>query len=363
MKLQTKNIKLKNMYSPENEQDPIEQDDEQGELFEHYHFDVDKGQSLLRIDKFLANRIEGISRSKIQAAADAGNILVNTKSVKSNYKIKPCDVISIVLPYPKREFELIPENIPIDVIYEDDDLVVLNKEPGMVVHPGHGNYTGTLINALLYKFKDLKGYNDGSQRPGLAHRIDKNTSGILVVAKNELSLNKLAKQFADRTIDRKYIALVWGNFNEKTGTVTGNIGRSVKDKLKMNVFADGSQGKHAVTHFKVVEDFHYVSVIECKLETGRTHQIRVHLEYIGNPVFNDDKYGGDRIVKGTTFAKYKQFIDNCFKIIPRHALHAKSLGFIHPTTGKYMHFESELPTDMADVIDKWRKYSNNFENN
>lgn len=351
------------MYSPENEQALIEQDDEQGELFEHYHFDVDKGQSLVRIDKFLANRIEGISRSKIQAAADAGNILVNEKSVKSNYKIKPLDVISIVLPYPKREFELIAEDIPLKIIYEDDDILIVNKDPGMVVHPGHGNYTGTLINALLYKFKDLKGFNDGSARPGLAHRIDKNTSGILVIAKNELSLNKLAKQFADRTIDRKYTAIVWGNFPEKNGTITGNIGRSLKDKVKMDVFPEGNLGKHAVTHYNVIENFHYVSVIECKLETGRTHQIRVHLEHIGNPVFNDDRYGGARIVKGTTFAKYKQFIDNCFTIIPRHALHAKSLGFIHPTTGKYMHFESDLPDDMAEVIEKWRKYSTSFDTN
>lgn len=351
------------MYSPENEEELIEQDDEQGELFEHYNFKIDKGQSLVRIDKFLVNHIEGISRSKIQAAADAGNILVNTKSVKSNYKVKPLDVISIVLPYPKKELAIIPEDIPLKIMYEDDDLLIVNKDPGLVVHPGHGNFTGTLINALLFKFKDLKGFNDGSVRPGLVHRIDKNTSGILVIAKNEISLNKLAKQFADRTIDRKYTAIVWGNFKEKNGTVTGNIGRSLREKVKMAVFPEGDYGKHAVTHFNVIEDFHYVSVIECKLETGRTHQIRVHLEYIGNPIFNDDRYGGARIVKGTTFAKYKQFIENCFEIIPRHALHAKSLGFIHPTTGKYMHFESDLPDDMADVIEKWRKYSTSFDTN
>lgn len=332
-------------------------DDGQDELFEHYSFNVDKGQSLVRIDKFLTSRIVNISRSKIQAAADAGNILVNKKSVKSNYKIKPNDYISVVLPYPKNELSIVPENIPIKILYQDEDIIVVNKDAGMVVHPGHGNFEGTLVNALLYLLKDCPGYNDGTIRPGMAHRIDKNTSGILVVAKNEIALNKLAKQFADRTIDRKYIAIVWGNFENKEGTIIGNITRHQREKLKMAVSEDETIGKHAITHYKVLEDYHYVSVVECKLETGRTHQIRVHFEYIGNPIFNDDRYSGNQIVKGTTFTKYKQFVDNCFKIIPRHALHAKSLGFIHPRTGKYMFFDSELPEDMTLVMEKWKKYS------
>lgn len=345
------------MFSEDFDIDVHDYDDGQDELFEHYSFNVDKGQSLVRIDKFLTSRIVNISRSKIQAAADAGNILVNKKSVKSNYKIKPNDYISVVLPYPKNELSIVPENIPIKILYQDEDIIVVNKDAGMVVHPGHGNFEGTLVNALLYLLKDCPGYNDGTIRPGMAHRIDKNTSGILVVAKNEIALNKLAKQFADRTIDRKYIAIVWGNFENKEGTIIGNITRHQREKLKMAVSEDETIGKHAITHYKVLEDYHYVSVVECKLETGRTHQIRVHFEYIGNPIFNDDRYSGNQIVKGTTFTKYKQFVDNCFKIIPRHALHAKSLGFIHPRTGKYMFFDSELPEDMTLVMEKWKKYS------
>lgn len=311
---------------------------------------------MLRIDKFLTNRMEGASRNRIQTAADAGNILVNGKPVKSSYKVKPLDRISIVLPYPVREVEIIPENIPLDIPYEDDDIIIVNKPAGMVVHPGHGNYSGTLVNALTYHLKDLPLFQSGDMRAGLVHRIDKNTSGILVIAKNERAHAKLAKQFFDHTIDRVYCALVWGNMESDEGTIIGNVGRSTKDRLKMAVYPDGSQGKHAVTHYKVIERLGYVNLIECRLETGRTHQIRVHMEYIGHPLFNDERYGGDRILKGTTFSKYKQFVENCFKLLPRHALHARSLGFIHPTTGQYVHFESELPEDMRTVIERWRNY-------
>ncbi len=332
-------------------------DPESQELYEHYRFVVDKGQSLLRIDKYLFNKLESISRTKIQSAASAGNILVNDISVKPNYKVKPEDIISIVLPHPPRELEIIPEDIPVNIVYEDDDIIVVDKEAGMVVHPGHGNYTGTLVNALTYHMKDLPLFQKGELRPGLVHRIDKNTSGIMVIAKTEFALNHLAKQFFDRTTERRYVSLVWGSFDETKGTVEGNIGRSLKDRMKMTVFTDETMGKPAVTHYHVMEPLGYVSLIECKLETGRTHQIRVHMEYIGHPVFNDDRYGGNTIVKGTTFTKYKQFVQNCFKIMPRHALHAKSLGFIHPTTKKKLFFDSEIPADMKAVIEKWRTYT------
>jgi 23S rRNA pseudouridine1911/1915/1917 synthase len=331
---------------------------ESSELFEHHRFTVDKGQSLLRIDKFLFNKIENISRSKIQAAAEASCILVNETPVKSNYKVKPADVISVVLPQPVYELQLIPQNIPLNILYEDDSLIVVNKEAGLVVHPGHGNYDGTLINGLMYHLKDYPLFQAGEMRPGLVHRIDKNTSGILVIAKTELALNHLAKQFYDRTSKRSYVALVWGSFSEPEGTIEGNIGRNLKDRLKMHVFPDGSEGKHAVTHYKVIENLGYITLIECRLETGRTHQIRVHMEYIGHPIFNDDRYGGDRILKGTTFSKYKQFVYNCFEIMPRHALHAKSLGFVHPVTKKEMFFDSEIPADMTKVIEKWKTYTN-----
>ncbi len=329
---------------------------ESQELFEHHNFKVDPGQTLLRIDKFLVNRIENTSRNKIQSAADAGNILVNSKSVKSNYKVKPGDVISIVMSYPRRELEIIPEDIPLDIIFQDEYLAVINKKPGMVVHPGHGNYSGTMVNAMAFHFKDSPLFAEGDERPGLVHRIDKNTSGIIVVAKTEMALNKLAKQFFDRTTDRKYIAIAWGSLPEKEGSITGNIGRSLKDRLKMEVFPDGDFGKHAVTHYKVLEELGYLTLLECKLETGRTHQIRVHLEHIKHPLFNDERYGGDKILKGTTFTKYKQFVQNCFKTLPRHALHAKSLAFDHPITGERMSFDSELPNDMVQTIDRWRKY-------
>ena len=326
------------------------------ELYEHYRIEVDKGQTQVRIDKFLVNRLENISRTRVQAAAAAGNILVNDQPVKSNYKVKPEDTISIVLPQPPREFELIPENIPLAIVYEDDDLMVINKAPGMVVHPGVGNFTGTMVNALMYYLKDNPLFGSGEIRPGLVHRIDKDTSGLLVVAKTELAVNRLAKQFFDKTTERTYHALVWGNLEEAEGTITGHIGRNPRDRKKMYVFPDGSEGKPAVTHYKVLEAFDYVNLVECRLETGRTHQIRVHFQYIKHPLFNDADYGGDQILRGTTFTKYTQFIRNCFAILPRQALHAKSLGFIHPTTGKKMFFESELPDDMKSVLEKWRRY-------
>jgi 23S rRNA pseudouridine1911/1915/1917 synthase len=330
---------------------------EQQELFEHFRFTADPGQSLLRIDKFLSDRIENSSRTRIQNAANAGNILVNNNPVKPNYKIKPGDLVQVVLPTPPREIELIAQDIPLKIIYEDDDVLVVNKEPGMVVHPAYGNYTGTLVNALMWHFKDLPLFNSGEARPGLVHRIDKNTSGILVIAKNEFALNRLSKQFFDRTTDRRYNALVWGVPEPPEGTIIGNIGRSIKDRKVMQVFPDESEGKNAITHYKVIENLGYISLIECKLETGRTHQIRVHLSHVKHPIFNDEEYGGDQIIKGTTFTKYQQFIKNCFKILPRQALHAKSLSFDHPVTGKRLSFDSELPEDMKLVIDKWRKYT------
>ncbi|MDR1895644.1 MAG: RluA family pseudouridine synthase [Prevotellaceae bacterium] len=332
--------------------------DDTGELFEHYKFRVDKGQSLLRIDKFVTSKIENMSRNRVQAAADANCILVNSKPVKSSYKVKPLDDISIVMPYEKRELELIPENIPINIVYEDKDVIVIDKEAGMVVHPGHGNYSGTLVNALLYHLEQqgTSALSEDERGGFLVHRIDKDTSGLLVVAKNIFAHTKLAKQFFDHTVKRKYIALVWGAFDEKEGTVSGYIGRCQQDRMKMRVFDEEENGKHAVTHYKVMEELGYVTLIECVLETGRTHQIRAHMEHIKHPLFNDNRYGGDKIIKGTTFSKYKQFVDNCFSLLPRQALHAGLLGFIHPNTGKEMIFESELPSDMTTVIERWRHY-------
>ncbi len=327
-----------------------------GELYEHFRFEVDPGQNPLRIDKFLVSRIENLSRNRIQNAAAAGNVLVNNKEVKSNYKVKPGDIISIVLAYPPREVELIPEDIPLNVLYEDDHIIVVNKEAGMVVHPGHGNYSGTLVNALAWRFRDLELFKSGEVRPGLVHRLDKNTSGIIVIAKTEIAMNRLARQFFNREIRRMYYALVWGNPDPPEGTISGNIGRHPVDRLKMHLFENGSEGKHAVTHYRVVERLGYVNLVECTLETGRTHQIRVHFEHMGHPLFNDEKYGGNRILKGTTFSKYKQFVQNCFKMLPRHALHAFSLGFAHPFTGEDMYFETGLPQDIKQVVEKWKKY-------
>ncbi len=319
---------------------------DQQELFEHYRFKVDPGQSALRIDKFLFTRMESTSRTRIQNAAAAGIILVNNNPVKPSYKVKSGDIIQIVLPNPPREIELIPQNIPVNIVYEDDDVVVVNKEAGMVVHPAYGNYTGTLVNALMWHFRDMPLFKTGDLRPGLVHRIDKDTSGILVVAKNELALNRLSKQFFDRTTDRKYIALVWGVPDPSEGTITGNVGRNIRDRKIMQVFPDSNQGKTAISHYRVIENLGYISIVECKLETGRTHQIRVHFSYIKHPLFNDDEYGGDQILKGTSFTKYQQFVRNCFKLLPRQALHAKSLAFDHPVSGKRLFFDSELPDDM-----------------
>lgn len=337
---------------------------EDGELYEHYRFEVDKGQSPLRLDKYLAIIMKNSSRSKIQAAADDGHLLVNGVAQKASYKIRPLDVVTMVMNRPKFTNEIIAEDIPINIVYEDDDLLVVNKEAGIVVHPGHGNYKGTLVNALTHHLKcqevvDEKMVEDSEMRAGLVHRIDKNTSGLLVIAKNLATHTHLAKQFFDHTTKRRYVALVWGNVVEDEGTIVANVGRALKDRLKMFVFEDGSDGKHAVTHYKVLERFGYVTLIECHLETGRTHQIRVHMGYKGHPLFNDERYGGDKILKGTTFSKYKQFVENCFAIMPRQSLHAQMLGFVHPTTGEDMYFECELPDDFKALIEKWRGYSSN----
>ncbi len=341
-----------------NEEIEFEEDEEVSpELHEHHRIQVDPGQELLRIDKFLMLRLPNSTRSKIQDAAKNGSILVNDKPVKQNYKIKPNDDISIVMPYPIRDIELIPENIPVEIVYEDDQLVVVNKPSDMVVHPGYGNYTGTLLNALAYHFDKLPSMPENYYgRPGLVHRLDKHTTGLVVIAKTEHALTHLAKQFFDRTTERRYWALVWGDIQED-GTVTGNLGRSLKNRKVVTVFPDGDYGKHAVTHYKVIERFSYVTLVECKLETGRTHQIRVHMKYIGHPLFGDLEYGGDKILKGTTNAKYKKFIENCFELIDGQALHAKTLGFQHPIKDEYIQLNSELPKGFQAILDKWHKYT------
>lgn len=397
--------------SPDTETpDAVEEED--GALFEHFRFVVDKGQSLMRADKYLSSHMESTSRNRIQLAIDAGYVMANGKVIKSNYKVKPLDILTIAFPYRRHESEIKPENIPLDIVYEDDALLVVNKPAGLVVHPGHGHFSGTLINALAYhlnlgtrpmkqRFGSVTGssaaanssaangsnaeaadssaaannsaangssaaaeempegcrFNRGEadERMGvLVHRIDMNTSGLLVVAKSEYAQIQLAKQFFHHTIERKYVALVWGNMESDSGTIVGNIARDPNDRLRYRVVEDGS-GKHAVTHYRVLERFGYVTLVECQLETGRTHQIRVHMNHIGHPLFNDDRYGGDRIRKGTLYTKYKQFIENCFEVMPRHALHAKTLGFEHPITGKHIFLESALPDDFTAVIEKWRK--------
>lgn len=336
-------------------EDSVGEQDE--ELFEHYRFKADPGQVVLRIDKFLLDRLPNTSRNKIQVAAKNGTILVNGQKVKQNYKVKPHDEVSIVLPYPVREIELIPQNIPLNILYEDEELIVINKPDDMVVHPGYGNYTGTLVNALVYHFDNLpQRSQDYYGRPGLVHRLDKHTTGVMVVAKTEHALTNLAKQFFDRTTERRYWALVWGDIQEN-GTITGHIGRSLKNRKMMTVFPEGDHGKHAVTHYKVLERFGLVTLVECKLETGRTHQIRTHLKHIGHPLFHDLEYGGDVILKGTTHAKYKAFIENCFALLKGQALHAKTLGFQHPQTQKNLQFDSELPDGFQRVIEKWRTYT------
>ena len=336
--------------------------EENPELYEHHSFTVEKGQQPLRIDKYLMNFIENATRNKVQAAAKGGSIRVNGIPVKSNYKVKPLDEIKVLFEHPPHENLLVPEDIPIDIIYEDEHLLVVNKPAGMVVHPGHGNYSGTLINALTFHFDNLP--NNSSDRPGLVHRIDKDTSGLLVVAKTEKAMSYLSNQFAEKTSEREYIALVWGNVEEVEGTIEGNIGRHPKNRLQNTVYLDDEEdkGKPAVTHYKVLERLGYVTLVSCRLETGRTHQIRVHMKHIGHTLFNDERYGGEKILKGTTFTKYKQFVDNCFKVLPRQALHAKTLGFKHPKTGEWMSFTTELPEDMQQCIKKWRAYSKHQDN-
>lgn len=334
-----------------------EEADDNEELYEHYRFVADPGQEPLRVDKFLMDRVPNATRNKIQLAAKSGNVHVNSAPIKPNYRVKPADVVTIVMAEPPRDKTIYPEEIPLDILYEDKDVVVINKQPDLVVHPGHGNYTGTLVNGLMYHFKNLPdlGKHD-DPRPGLVHRLDKGTSGVMVVAKNELAMSGLAQQFFDRTTDRLYNALVWGDFEEDEGRIEGHIGRSLKNRLQMDVFPEGEFGKHAVTHYKVLERFGYVTLVQCKLETGRTHQIRVHMKHIGHPLFNDERYGGDKILKGTTFTKYKQFIQNCFDTLQRPALHAKSLGFTQPITKKRLSFETDLPEDMQAILEKWRVY-------
>ena len=336
--------------------------EENPELYEHYSFTVEKGQQPLRIDKYLMNFVENATRNKIQTAAKEGSIFVNDVPVKASYKVKPLDEIKVKFAHPPYEYLLVPEDIPLDIVYEDDELLVVNKPAGMVVHPGHGNYSGTLINALTFHFENLP--NNSSDRPGLVHRIDKDTSGLLVVAKTENAMNHLSNQFAEKTSEREYVALVWGNVEEDEGTIEGNIGRHPKNRLQNTVFLDDEdhKGKPAVTHYKVIERFGYITMVSCKLETGRTHQIRVHMKHIGHTLFNDERYGGERILKGTTFTKYKQFVENCFKVLPRQALHAKTLGFEHPTSGEWMSFTTELPEDIQSCIEKWRSYAKHQDN-
>lgn len=332
-------------------------DFEQEELYEHYKFTASEGQEPLRVDKFLMNFIENATRNKIQQAIKAGGVLVNNNTVKANYKVKPNDEVRVVLAHPPHENLLVAEDIPLDIIFEDDAVIVVNKPAGMVVHPGHGNYSGTLVNGLIHHIENLP--TNVNERPGLVHRIDKDTSGLLVVAKTEFAMAHLSKQFFDRTTERLYYALVWGHINEEEGTIEGHIGRSLKNRLQMDVFPEGDFGKIAITHFKVIERFSYVTLVQCQLETGRTHQIRAHFKYFGHTLFNDERYGGNLILKGTTFTKYKQFVDNCFKILPRQALHAKTLGFTHPITGEFLRFESDIPEDMLQCLDKWRNYTVN----
>ncbi len=324
--------------------------------FEHYKFIADKGQNPLRIDLFLLNFIEFTTRSKIQQCIKEGNVLVNDKIIKANYKVKPADVVTVLYNYPKEEKELVPQDIPLNIIYEDDVFLIINKVSGMVVHPGFGNRDGTLVNALKFHFDNLPNIGE-EERPGLVHRLDKNTSGILVVAKTDIAMNNLTKQFSNRTIKRKYIALVWGDLKDDSGTISGNIGRSLKNRKIMSVFTEENYGKRAITHYKVLKRYGYTTLVECRLETGRTHQIRTHFKHLGHPIFNDVDYGGDVILKGTTFNKYKQFVQNCFKVCDRQALHAKSLAFQHPTTGNFVSFDSDLPKDMQQLIDKWQHYS------
>lgn len=342
------------LFQPEDGEDNVP-------LYEHFRFVADRGQSLLRVDKFLVDRMMGATRNRIQLAADAGCIMANGKPVKSNYRVKPEDIVTIMMTRPPRTFEILPENIPIKIIYEDADLLVVDKPAGLVVHPGHGNYTGTLVNALAWYLKEDPTYDPNDPALGLVHRIDKDTSGLLVIAKKPEAKAHLSAQFFYKTTKREYRALVWGNVQEEEGRIEGNLGRDPRNRMLMTVFPEGDQGKTAVTHYSVLERFGYTTLVKCRLETGRTHQIRVHMKYIGHTLFNDERYGGNEILKGTTSSKYKQFVENCFAICPRQALHAKTLGFIHPSTGEEMFFNSELPADMVALFDKWRGYATTKE--
>lgn len=350
-------------FLDEIEEDEIDRVGEERELFEHFRFVVDKGQAMVRIDKHLVNCMSNTSRNRIQEAADAGNILVNGKSVKSSYRIKPTDIITIVLAYPPSEFEIIPQDIPLKIEFEDEDIILVNKQPNLVVHPGFGNFDGTLLNAIAWHLKDHPEFDPNDSRIGLVHRIDKDTSGLILIAKTEEAKSNLGKQFFNKTTQRRYQALVWGNVKEDEGTIVGALARDPRDRMLFTVFPEGENpvAKHAITHYKVLERLTYVTLVECRLETGRTHQIRVHMKHIGHTIFNDERYGGHDILKGTTAAKYKQFVKNCFEICPRQALHAKTLGFVHPRSGEFMHFESELPDDMQQLIDKWRNYAKTMD--
>lgn len=337
-------------------------EEDHNDLYEHFRFVADPGQQPLRVDKYLMNKIENATRNKIQKAAKEGSIFVNDTAVKSNYKVKAGDVVTVLFAHPPYEHLLVPEDIPLDILHEDDAVLVVNKPAGMVVHPGHGNYSGTLINALTFHFENLP--NNSSNRPGLVHRIDKDTSGLLVIAKTEVAMTHLSKQFFDKSTEREYLALVWGNVEEDDGTVEGNIGRHPKNRLQNTVFAgdEADRGKPAITHYKVLERLGYVTLVSCRLETGRTHQIRVHMKHIGHTLFNDERYGGDKILKGTSFSKYKQFVENCFKVLPRQALHARTLGFEHPLSGAMLRFEAPIPQDMEACLDKWRNYAKHQTN-
>jgi len=339
--------------------DELDNNIDEDDLFEHYRIVADKGQSAMRLDKFLNIHVPNASRTKIQNGIEAESVKVNGHAVKSSYKVKPLDVITLLLPEPPRDTEIIPENIPLDIIYEDDVLLLVNKPTGMVVHPAFGNWTGTLINALVYHFQNLPTGRNGEGRPGLVHRIDKDTSGLLVIAKTEFAMTFLARQFSDHSIERTYNALIWGEPKENKGTITGHIGRSARDRRVMDIFEDGSQGKHAVTHYEVIKPLRYVSLIKCNLETGRTHQIRAHMQHIGHPIFNDTVYGGDKVLRGGTTGSFKVFVENNFKLLPGQALHAKSLGFIHPTTKQWMQFDTELPENFQTIVDKWDNFMKN----
>ncbi|WP_374756763.1 RluA family pseudouridine synthase [Larkinella humicola] len=341
------------------DEEPVLADPDEDELYEHFRIVVDPGQNLVRIDRFLTERLPNATRTKIQNGIDTEAVKVNGNAIKASYKIKPQDVITVSLPHPPRDTDILPENIPLNIVYEDDEVLVLNKPAGMVVHPAYSNWTGTLVNALVFHFQNLPTSRNGSIRPGLVHRIDKDTSGLMVIAKTEYAMTHLGRQFFEHTIERTYNALAWGELKENEGTIDGNIGRSLRDRKVQAVFPDGSQGKRAVTHYKVLKALHYVSLVECKLETGRTHQIRAHMQYLGHPLFSDATYGGDRILRGNANGSYKSFVQNCFVLMPRQALHAKSLGFEHPRTREWLQFESELPDDFRSVLEKWEKYLEN----